>query len=85
MPWYAGKCRSAAAKISSIFCPTQIARFILVWGSSYSAALVFLLAAEHQDEIKAILAFSPGEYLRGSSSRPEGSGAGFESDIRDLS
>jgi dienelactone hydrolase len=40
---------------------------ILVWGSSYSAALVFLLAAEHQDEIKAILAFSPGEYLRGSS------------------
>src|SRR6476619_1232244 len=40
---------------------------ILVWGSSYSAALVFLLAAEHQDEITAILAFSPGEYLRGSS------------------
>src|SRR6476661_6270463 len=40
---------------------------ILVWGSSYSAALVFLLAAEHQDEIKAILAFSPGEYLRGPS------------------
>ena len=40
---------------------------ILVWGSSYSAALVFLLAAEHRNEIKAILAFSPGEYLRGSS------------------
>ena len=40
---------------------------ILVWGSSYSAALVFLLAAEHRREIKAILAFSPGEYLRGSS------------------
>jgi len=40
---------------------------ILVWGSSYSAALVFLLAAGHQDEITAILAFSPGEYLRGSS------------------
>jgi dienelactone hydrolase len=39
---------------------------ILVWGSSYSAALVFLLAAEHHNEIKAILAFSPGEYLRGS-------------------
>jgi len=39
---------------------------ILVWGSSYSAALVFLLAAEHLNEIKAILAFSPGEYLRGS-------------------
>jgi dienelactone hydrolase len=39
---------------------------VLVWGSSYSAALVFLLAAEHRNEIKAILAFSPGEYLRGS-------------------
>jgi dienelactone hydrolase len=34
----------------------------VVWGSSYSAALVFLLAAEH-DEIDAILSFSPGEYL----------------------
>jgi dienelactone hydrolase len=40
---------------------------ILVWGSSYSAALVFLLAAEHRRDIKAILAFSPGEYLRGAS------------------
>jgi dienelactone hydrolase len=39
---------------------------ILVWGSSYSAALVFLLAAKHRADIKAILAFSPGEYLRGS-------------------
>jgi dienelactone hydrolase len=38
---------------------------LIVWGSSYSAALVFLLAAEHQDEIAAILAFSPGEYLGG--------------------
>jgi dienelactone hydrolase len=34
----------------------------LVWGSSYSAALVFLLAAEHR-EIDGVLAFSPGEYL----------------------
>lgn len=30
-------------------------------------ALVFLLAAEHRREIRATLAFSPGEYLRGSS------------------
>jgi len=37
---------------------------LIVWGSSYSAALVFLLAARHPDEIKAVLAFSPGEYLR---------------------
>jgi dienelactone hydrolase len=40
---------------------------IIVWGSSYSAALVFLLAASHRREVKAILAFSPGEYLHGSS------------------
>lgn len=36
---------------------------VLVWGSSYSAALVFLLAASHPTEVKAVLAFSPGEYL----------------------
>lgn len=35
----------------------------LVWGSSYSASLVFLLAAEHGDRIDAVLSFSPGEYL----------------------
>lgn len=35
---------------------------IVAWGSSYSAALVFRLAAEHR-EISAVLAFSPGEYL----------------------
>ena len=40
---------------------------IIVWGSSYSAALVFLLVAHHRHEVKAILAFSPGEHLRGSS------------------
>jgi dienelactone hydrolase len=36
---------------------------IYVWGSSYSAALVFALAAKHPHEIAAVLAFSPGEYL----------------------
>jgi len=36
---------------------------VLVWGSSYSAALVFLLAAKHPGEISGLLAFSPGEYL----------------------
>ena len=37
---------------------------IIVWGSSYSAALVFRLAAEHPDEIAALVAFSPGEYFQ---------------------
>jgi pimeloyl-ACP methyl ester carboxylesterase len=36
---------------------------IIVWGSSYSAALVFKLAARHPTEVSALLAFSPGEYL----------------------
>ena len=40
---------------------------IAAWGSSYSAALVFVLAAKHSREIKALLAFSPGEYLDGPS------------------
>lgn len=36
---------------------------IVVWGSSYSAALVFRLASEHADSVAAVLAFSPGEYM----------------------
>ena len=36
---------------------------IILWGSSYSAALVFEVAAEHLNQVSAILAFSPGEYL----------------------
>ncbi len=37
---------------------------IVVWGSSFSAALVFRLAAE-KDRVSAVLAFSPGEYVGG--------------------
>lgn len=36
---------------------------VYIWGSSYSAALVFLIAAENPDVVKGVLAFSPGEYL----------------------
>jgi alpha-beta hydrolase superfamily lysophospholipase len=39
---------------------------IILWGSSYSAALVFEVAAEHPNQIAAVLAFSPGEYLEAS-------------------
>ncbi len=35
---------------------------VILWGSSYSASLVFLVAADHP-ELKAVLAFSPGEYF----------------------
>ncbi len=36
---------------------------IIVWGSSYSASLVFRLAAEHPDRVTAVVAFAPGEYF----------------------
>lgn len=36
---------------------------IIIWGSSYSSALVFELAAKHPADVSAILAFSPGEYV----------------------
>src|SRR5262249_39204152 len=40
---------------------------IILWGSSYSGSLVVLLAAEHRVDIKALFAFSPGEYLHDAS------------------
>lgn len=36
---------------------------IILWGSSYSAAMIFQVAADHPGEITAVMAFSPGEYL----------------------
>lgn len=38
-------------------------RRVILWGSSYSASLVFVVAAEHPDEVAGVLAFSPGEYF----------------------
>jgi len=47
-----------------------------VWGSSYSAALVFQLAAKHPDDVAAVLAFSPasGEPMRGCEPEPYAKG-----------
>lgn len=38
---------------------------VVLWGSSYSASLVFMLAnaADAKDSVKAVIAFSPGEYF----------------------
>ena len=36
---------------------------LFVWGSSYSASLVLILAAEHPNDVQAVLSFSPGEYF----------------------
>lgn len=38
-------------------------RKFILWGSSYSASLVFVAAAQHPNEIAGVLAFSPGEYF----------------------
>jgi dienelactone hydrolase len=37
---------------------------IIVWGSSYSASLVFYLAQKYPTTINGLLAFSPGEYFK---------------------
>ncbi len=36
---------------------------IIVWGSSYSSALVFVLASKYPDTADGILSFSPGNYF----------------------
>lgn len=36
---------------------------VILWGSSYSAALVFPVAVDNADVVKGVLAFSPDEYL----------------------
>jgi dienelactone hydrolase len=36
---------------------------VVLWGSSYSSSLIFGLAAANPGEVKALLAFSPGEYF----------------------
>ena len=36
---------------------------IIIWGSSYSASLVFILGSKYKEDVSAIAAFSPGEYF----------------------
>jgi dienelactone hydrolase len=36
---------------------------VILWGSSYSSSLVFPVAVENPGKVKALLAFSPGEYF----------------------
>lgn len=38
-------------------------RKLIVWGSSYSSALAFVLGSKYKSQISAILSFSPGEYF----------------------
>ena len=41
------------------------AKFVAVWGSSYSASLVLILAGQNARFADAVLSFSPGEYFKG--------------------
>ena len=36
---------------------------IILWGSSYSAALMFYMGSEHHNNVSGILSFAPGEYF----------------------
>ncbi|WP_240953686.1 alpha/beta hydrolase [Sphingomonas sp. G-3-2-10] len=38
---------------------------VILWGSSYSASLALLLAADRPGQVAAVLAFSPDEYFEG--------------------
>ena len=37
---------------------------IILWGSSYSAALMFYMGSEHHNNVSGILSFAPGEYFK---------------------
>ena len=37
---------------------------LILWGSSYSAALMFYMGSEHHENISGVLAFAPGEYFQ---------------------
>lgn len=37
---------------------------IILWGSSYSAAIMFYMGSVHHDNLSGLLAFSPGEYFK---------------------
>lgn len=46
------------------FAHTRAAK-VVIWGSSYSAALSLVIAGQKSAKVDGVLSFSPGEYLRG--------------------
>ena len=40
------------------------AKKVIVWGSSYSSSLIFILTGEYPEFVDGLLAFSPGEYFK---------------------
>ncbi|MEM9029070.1 MAG: alpha/beta fold hydrolase [Pseudomonadota bacterium] len=68
----AGKRRSYLAARPDIVAAVAWARSqttgkVVLWGSSYSAALAFLVASDPKSRVDAVVAMSPGEYIRGMS------------------
>ncbi|NNC70007.1 MAG: alpha/beta fold hydrolase, partial [Flavobacteriaceae bacterium] len=61
---YAGAKRDVEAAIDYLYAHNDDEPIILV-GSSYSASLALWIAGERNKKIKAVAAFSPGEYLKG--------------------
>ena len=61
---YAGAKKDVEAAIDYLFSLNNNEPIILV-GSSYSASLALWIASERNEKIKAVAAFSPGEYLKG--------------------
>ena len=71
-----GHSESSAGKVSDLQADLEAAlewahtkfpyRKFILWGSSYSASLVFVVAAAHEHEVAGVLAFSPGEYFQSS-------------------
>lgn len=51
--------QAAVQYVHTRYAPQQL----IAWGSSYSAGLVFVLAAEHKELIHGVVSFSPGEYF----------------------
>jgi len=37
---------------------------IILWGSSYSAAILFYMGSEHHNNLSGLLSFAPGEYFK---------------------
>ena len=37
---------------------------LILWGSSYSAAIMFYMGSEHHDNLSGLLTFAPGEYFK---------------------
>jgi dienelactone hydrolase len=50
---------SALLYVNTTFKPYKT----ILWGSSYSASLVFILASNYPEKVSGIVAFSPGEYF----------------------